>query len=99
MYAMRNDKFYLMTLVSNIVSPSITTEKKVSKNLKSLLTGRMFATCLLVTDLLNTHEKETTLYMNRVVATAFDTLHQEQLPLSVKLSACRCLVKLLRKMP
>ena len=70
MYAMRNDKFYLMTLVNNILSPELP-EGKISKNLKSLLTGRMFATCYLIADLMNVHEKESVVYMNKIVAAAF----------------------------
>ena len=70
MYAIRNDKFYLMTLVGNIVLPDIP-KTKITKNLKSLLTGRMFATCHLIADLVNLHEKETIVYMSKVIGSAF----------------------------
>ena len=62
--------------------------------------GRMFATCHLIADLMNVHEKETQLYMNKVIAAAFYSLTAKALmPLSVQLSATRCLIKFLRKLP
>ena len=70
MYAMRNDKFYLMTLVGNILSPEFP-QIKITKTLKYLLHGRLFATCHLIADLLVVKEKETLLYMNKVIAAAF----------------------------
>jgi len=71
MYAIRNEKFYLMTLVGNILLPEIPSSTKITKSLKSLLMGRMFATCHLIADLMNVHEKETQLYMNKIIAAAF----------------------------
>lgn len=100
MYAIRNEKFYLMTLVGNILQPELPQTPKITKNLRSLLMGRMFATCHLIADLMNVHEKETQLYMNKVIAAAFYSLTAKALmPLSVQLSATRCLIKFLRKLP
>lgn len=58
MYAVKNQKFNLMTLIGNICSPE-SAPSKMPKNLKSLLTGRMFATCTVIADLMNVHEQET----------------------------------------
>jgi len=58
----------------------------------------MFATCHLIADLMNVHEKETTIYMHKVIASAFESISSE-LPLSVQFAAARCLVKFMRKLP
>ena len=100
MYALRNDKFYFMTLVGNILSPEIPPNAKITSLLRSLLAGRMFATCFQIGDLMNVQEKETQLYMKRVIAAAFQILIPKlNMPLSVKMSATRCLIKFLRKIP
>lgn len=55
MYATKNQKFNLMTLIANILSPDNFTQKMPLK-LKTLLTGRMFASCTVISDLMNVHE-------------------------------------------
>lgn len=72
-----------MTLVGNILSPEFP-KAKITKSLRSLLAGRMFATCHLIVDLMNVQDKESQLYMNRVIAAAFQSLiPQSGMPLSV----------------
>jgi hypothetical protein len=96
MYSVRNSKFNLMTLVSTILCPENTSSK--FKNLKSLITGRMFSGCTMIVDLVNIHDKETTLFFNRVISAAFESI-SAQMPTSVRMSATRCLIKCLRRLP
>ena len=96
MYAVKNQKFNLMTLISTILAPDTSNNK--FKTLKSLLTGRIFAACTMIAYLINAHDKDTTVFINKMLGACVDGI-SAQFPISVKMSATRCLIKLLRRLP
>ena len=96
MYAVKNQKFNLMTLISTILAPDTSNNK--FKILKSLVTGRIFGACTMIADLIDVHDKDTTDFINKMLGACVDAI-SAQLPISVKMSATRCLIKLLRRLP
>lgn len=64
-----------MTLIDNILSPD-SIEKRMPRNLRCLLTGRLFATCSHMADVINAHKKETATFMNRAIFAAFESLSE-----------------------
>lgn len=67
-----------MTLIENILLPSESEANlKLPKNLKSLLTGRMFSTFTNIVDFLNPNQKVNSLYMNRVIEFALKSISPE----------------------
>lgn len=78
MYAMRNPRFNLMTLVSTVLQISDTN----FKTLKSLLKGRMFAACTQISDLIDVHSKETAVFINVMIRSTIDAI-SSKLPISV----------------
>ena len=87
-----------MTLIDNILSPE-SIETNMPRNLRCLLTGRIFATCSHMADVVNAHQKETATFMNRAIAAAFKSLSEHRFSIAVKLSATRCIIKFLRRLP
>ena len=67
-----------MTLIENILlPPESEANLKLPKNLKSLLTGRMFSTFTNIVDFLNPNQKVNSLYMNRVIEFALKSISPE----------------------
>lgn len=100
MYVIRSPNFNFMTLIDNILSlePNKSGDDKTPKSLLTHLQGRMFASCSSITDLLNVHDPLTILFMQKTIKITIDALLIATLPISVKLTATRCLTKYLRKL-
>lgn len=96
MYSVRNNKFNLLTLITTVLAPDTSNTK--FKTLKSLLTGRMFSACTMIADMVNVHDKDTALFINKMVVGCIETV-SAPMPISVKMSAIRCMIKLLRRLP
>ena len=62
------------------------------------MTGRIFTTCTLIVDMMDLQDKETLDYINCVIESAIATIGDD-VPVSVRLTATRCLIKFLRKLP
>lgn len=97
MYAMKNQKYNLLTLLTSIVNPT-EIAPQMPKKLQSLMLGRIFTTCTLIGDILNMQDNTTLQYVNGVMESAIETIGAA-VPLSVRLAATRCLIKFLRKIP
>ena len=59
----------------------------------------MLASCSSMIDLLNVHDPLTIQFMQKTVSITVDALKITTVPISVKLTATRCLTKYLRKLP
>lgn len=97
MYAMKNQKYNLLTLLTSIVNP-VELAPSMPKNLRSLMMGRIFTTCTLIADIMDLQDKAALAYIHGVMESAIATVGAE-VPISVRLTATRCLIKFLRKLP
>ncbi len=71
-YAVKNQKFNIMTLIENILTPVDLVQ--IPSNLKSLIVGRMFATCTLIVDVINPYQNESQLFMKGVITNSLGVL-------------------------